>query len=319
MFFTMTILLTPPAANWVLGRRWRRWKQLRLNQIAITLWLLALTPICSATAVYFAEFVLSQPYALELPANPLSLYRQQPTITQSALHGLTGWEGVDIKAGCGAEILAPFDGVVTYNGKDGYNHVDARGVVYEQATMLTIDGDELQLTLLHGDYAPKVGDRVKRGQAIGWENSHGWSTGCHSHVILRVNGRIVNFLDWKGSVASFPLRISTYRPELGGINCDGDCSTMASGDRVASWVGGRSGVFAAACPRSGGWSHGTRFSLNGMTFECRDTGGWINCYELGAYDPALKRNATESYCWVDLMGEWGIPYGSLAHNWYRIN
>lgn len=317
MFFTLTILLTPPAANWLLGRRWNRWKALRLNQITIVLWLLGLAPICSTTAVYFTDFLLRQPYAIQLTAEPLSLYQRQTVITNAQLHGLVGWKGVDIKAGCGAEIFAPFDGVVTYNGLDGYNHVDERGVVHDQATMLSIAAGNLQLTLLHGDYLPKANDRVKRGQVIGFENTHGWSTGCHSHVILKENGRTVSFLEWRGATTeSHPLRISTYRPELGGINCDSDCTTMASGDKVTSWVGGRAGVFAAACPRE--WGHGTRFSLDGITFECRDRGGWINCYDPGVYDPALRRAATESYCWVDLLGSWDYPYGSLAHDWYRI-
>lgn len=116
----------------------------------------------------------------------------------------------------------------------------------------------------------------------------------------------------------YKLRISEYRPEEGGINCDSDCTMMASGDLVASWVGGRDGVYAAACPREWGWRHGEQFSIDGTVFECRDTGGWINCYEPGEYDPALKQNATERYCWVDLLGTWGIPYGTLVSDWGKV-
>lgn len=124
----------------------------------------------------------------------------------------------------------------------------------------------------------------------------------------------INLASFSGN-ADYPLRISWYDPSLGGTNCDSDCTTMASGDKVASWIGGRGGVYAAACPRSGGWHHGLRFSVGNNVFECRDTGGWINCYQPGMYDPALKRNADQSYCWVDLLGNWGIPYSTLTNNW----
>lgn len=122
--------------------------------------------------------------------------------------------------------------------------------------------------------------------------------------------------DWlvnKG--AAYPLRVSHYDPALGGTNCDHDCSTMASGDKVADWIGGRNGVYAAACPREWGWQTGTQFSIAGVVYECRDTGGWINCYEPGEYDPALKQSATLNYCWVDLMRDPIAPYGALVADW----
>ncbi len=62
--------------------------------------------------------------------------------------------------------------------------------------------------------------------------------------------------------SSLPLRISHYDPKLGGINCDSDCSTMASGDNTWSWAGGKNGVYAAACPRE--WAFGTRFLYGGV-------------------------------------------------------
>ena len=78
------------------------------------------------------------------------------------------------------------------------------------------------------------------------------------------------------------FRITTRLP--GGINCDSDCSTMASGQKVAAWVNGRDGTYAAACPRVG---VGTRFRLYGRTYECQDRGGWIKARHPGDYDPAM--------------------------------
>lgn len=116
-----------------------------------------------------------------------------------------------------------------------------------------------------------------------------------------------------GSYYDVGLRMSHYDPAAGGINCDADCSTMASGDKVADWVGGRGGVYAAACPQE--WGHGTKFTAGGEVFECRDRGGWINCYAPGDYDPALKRAAESNYCWVDTLGSFGWSYGQMVTDW----
>lgn len=128
-----------------------------------------------------------------------------------------------------------------------------------------------------------------------------------------------NWTEHQPQMADYPLRVSWYDPALGGTNCDHDCTTMASGDKVASWLGGRDGVYAAACPRSDGWHHGKRFELNGVVYECRDTGGWINCYQPGDYDPATRRTADQSYCWVDLLNGSHYTYGSLAYEWRFTN
>ena len=261
------LIITPYIIVWLLTRSRRAFRWILLIAL-LTVQLFAILPL-----VIIAYKVINEPAPIASTMRLAGLY-DNFSVTNSQLHGLSGWEGVDIKAGCGKPIYAPFDGAITFNGMDGYNHLG----VYEQATMLTIKGDGLELTLLHGDYPLPVGLPVERGDIIGRENTHGWSTGCHSHVILKENGRILNYLEWLPSYhADYPLRISWYDPSLGGTNCDSDCSTMASGDKVASWLGGRGGVYAAACPRSDGWHHGKRFELDGSVYECRDTGGWFNC------------------------------------------
>lgn len=286
------------------------------------------------------------------------LYAEQ-FVTQGSLHGLNGWQGVDVKGSaagtCNYDIHAPFNGTVTYNGLDGYNHRDDTGKVWPQATMLTLESSNgrWQMTLLHGNYDRKLvpGTAVRQGQVIGRAGSHGWSTGCHDHVIFEVDGQLVNWLDYApdptrttaalgrtavahngnpsggahgtvlGSYEDVALRASYYIPALGGTNCDHDCSTMASGDKVDSWLGGRpSGllvgyatVYAAACPQE--WGHGTRFTAGGKLFECRDRGGWINCYASGDYDPAMKRVAERPYCWIDTLGQFEWAYGELVTDW----
>lgn len=102
--------------------------------------------------------------------------------TQPALHGLPGYEGVDISAGCGAPILAPFTGEVIYNGLDGYVGPYAKNG--EQNTMLVFKSltDNLNMTLLHGRYTAQ--GIVRQGDVLGYEASNGNSTGCHSHVVI---------------------------------------------------------------------------------------------------------------------------------------
>jgi hypothetical protein len=128
--------------------------------------------------------------------------------------------------------------------------------------------------------------------------------------------------------SGYGIRLSHYRPQDGGTNCDHDCSTMASGDNTWSWQGGKNGVYAAACPREWGWHTGKLFVLLGYTFECRDTGGWIVCLDVGEYDKAIANAhgkghllsepvyAEQPYCWVDTLTDNPLlPYGTMTHNW----
>ena len=220
-------------------------------------------------------------------------------VTQGQMHGLPGFEGVDISGGCGSPIYAPFSGKVTYKGLDGYNHIDARGVVYDQNTMLTIQGENgLELTLLHGDYRVQYGDNPIQGDLLGYESSIGWSTGCHSHVILKdQNGRTLNFLDWQSSQRQTkPLKISWYDPQLGGINCMEPCDQMATGVKVTEDRYGKT----AACIAD--WT-GRTVVIPGLgEFECLDRGGAIIEHE--------------GYIWIDLLlHEPIVPFGTLIHEW----
>lgn len=131
----------------------------------------------------------------EFPTLPSALYGRGGYQLVSGWHGLGGWKGYDFVslAGCGATVYAPINGVVTYNGRDGY--IGPHDVKGEQNTMLSIDaGNGFEVVLLHGHYTAEVGQVVRAGRTvIGKEASYGNSTGCHTHLVKRVNGSAVSF------------------------------------------------------------------------------------------------------------------------------
>lgn len=109
-------------------------------------------------------------------------------ITNGVLHGIdANYRGVDIKQGCGSPTYAPHDGIITYAGLDGYNY---KG--YPQATLITIESQNYISHLIHLDVVVTKGEKVKAGQLVGFEASHGSSTGCHLHWSLYINNQIVN-------------------------------------------------------------------------------------------------------------------------------
>jgi len=40
------------------------------------------------------------------------------------------------------------------------------------------------------------GQQVSRGQVVGYSGSTGWSTACHLHFIVMVNGATVDPMGW---------------------------------------------------------------------------------------------------------------------------
>ena len=274
-----------------------------------------------------------------------SIYTKQQ-VNQAALHGLSGFEGVDVVGMGDPNIYAPFDGYVDSVGCDGLpstTYLKQHPICGTQATWLDMRSadNQYRMVLLHGDYTVQAGDKIRQGQRIGTDNCWGNCTGNHSHVMLWDRGVLVSYLDYAGKPAEATpdhnlaglvqalvalgyspssdvgLRISHYEPAAGGINCDHDCGHMASGDVTWDWTGGKNGIYAAACPPA--WPFGTRFQLAGATYECRDRGGWIQCYAPGETDKATGSAATESYCWVDLYNTPPVGYGTLVYDWKFVN
>jgi hypothetical protein len=58
-------------------------------------------------------------------------------------------------------------------------------------------GKSIVTTYNHlSNYARSVGDKVNRGDVIGYVGSTGYSTGCHLHFMVLVDGRTTDPMGW---------------------------------------------------------------------------------------------------------------------------
>jgi len=107
------------------------------------------------------------------------------------IHPITGRKdfhhGVDIRAPAGTPVRATADGVVVYAGRTKLNG------------NFVIIGHGYGYTTLYAHlkkYKVKVGQKVKRGEIIGYVGSTGLSTGPHLHYEVWKNKRRVNPLPY---------------------------------------------------------------------------------------------------------------------------
>ncbi len=108
--------------------------------------------------------------------------RMHPILHVWKLH-----DGTDFGAGCGTPVHAAASGVVTeeyYNGGYGNRLFIDHGNV--GGRLMTTSYNHLS------GYAVRVGTHVTQGQVIAYVGTTGYSTGCHLHFMLWVNGTMVN-------------------------------------------------------------------------------------------------------------------------------
>lgn len=95
--------------------------------------------------------------------------------------------GVDLSAPCGTPIRAAAAGrvaSVSFDSSGGHRLVIDHGIV---------GGRRLTTSYLHASgYVVNAGQAVKRGQIVGSVGSTGWSTGCHLHLSVKLDGRQVD-------------------------------------------------------------------------------------------------------------------------------
>jgi murein DD-endopeptidase MepM/ murein hydrolase activator NlpD len=109
-------------------------------------------------------------------------YRTHPIYGYYGLH-----DGTDFGAGCGSSLGAVADGTVV----SAYY-----SSVYGNRLYLSVgrvNGASLVAVYNHASsYRVGVGDKVSRGETLGYVGSTGWSTGCHLHFTILRNGDAVD-------------------------------------------------------------------------------------------------------------------------------
>ncbi len=102
-------------------------------------------------------------------------------------NGMDFHTGIDVVAYYGAPIRAAADGTVESAGWDGGYGKSVQ--IYHRDGIETIYGHL-------SEFAVKAGDKVKKGQVIGYEGCTGLCTGTHVHFEIRVNGTAVDPLSY---------------------------------------------------------------------------------------------------------------------------
>lgn len=99
--------------------------------------------------------------------------------------------GLDMAHGCGTPIKAAANGVVAASGQPLYPYDPGYGVILNH-------GAGVQTWYWHMLARVIVfpGQRVSRGQVIGYEGATGFATGCHLHFAVNVNGAWRNPLSY---------------------------------------------------------------------------------------------------------------------------
>ena len=127
-------------------------------------------------------------FSYPVPARVTSAFgmRFHPVLRYWKLH-----DGTDLGAGCGTPIRAPRKGRVAeryYNAGYGKRLMIDHG--YVRGKYVTTGYNHASR------YIVRVGQRVHKGQVIGYVGSTGFSTGCHLHLMVWLNGRLRNPMTW---------------------------------------------------------------------------------------------------------------------------
>ncbi len=125
-------------------------------------------------------------YPVSAPITSPYGMRFHPVLHYWKLH-----DGTDFGAGCGAAIRAPYAGRVAeryFNPGYGNRLMIDHG---------NVDGRYVTTGYNHAiSYTVGVGQRVRQGQVIGYVGTTGFSTGCHLHLMVWLDGRVVNPMSW---------------------------------------------------------------------------------------------------------------------------
>jgi murein DD-endopeptidase MepM/ murein hydrolase activator NlpD len=125
-------------------------------------------------------------YPVSAPITAPYGMRFHPILKYWKLH-----DGTDFGASCGQAIRAPYSGKVVekyYNAGYGNRLIVDHGVV---------DGRFVTTAYNHAiRYTVGVGDHVSKGEVIGYVGTTGYSTGCHLHLMVWLDGKLRNPMTW---------------------------------------------------------------------------------------------------------------------------
>jgi murein DD-endopeptidase MepM/ murein hydrolase activator NlpD len=125
-------------------------------------------------------------YPVSAPITSAFGMRFHPVLHYWKLH-----DGTDFGAGCGTAIRAPYSGRVAeryYNAGYGNRLMIDHG--FRSGKYVTTGYNHASRYVVH------VGQHVRKGQVIGYVGSTGFSTGCHLHLMVWLNGRVTNPMTW---------------------------------------------------------------------------------------------------------------------------
>ena len=112
--------------------------------------------------------------------------RFHPVLRRWKLH-----DGTDFGAGCGTPIRAPYAGVVA---RAYFNAGYGQRLILDHRT---VDGVRVETALNHAThFLVRPGQAVTRGQVVGFVGSTRYSTGCHLHLMVWLDGRMVDPMTW---------------------------------------------------------------------------------------------------------------------------
>jgi murein DD-endopeptidase MepM/ murein hydrolase activator NlpD len=115
-------------------------------------------------------------------------YRINPVMHYYGLH-----DGEDFGAACGTPIWSAGNGHIL---SEYYSSVWGNRLFINLGL---INGKNVTVIYNHlSAYRSQVGQAVSRGQVVGLIGTTGWSTGCHTHFTVMVNGVAVNPAPWLG-------------------------------------------------------------------------------------------------------------------------
>jgi murein DD-endopeptidase MepM/ murein hydrolase activator NlpD len=113
------------------------------------------------------------------------------------IHPIYGYwglhDGTDFGAGCGQNLWAVADGTVL---EEYYSSVWGNRLYLNLGNF---NGNNVTVIYNHlSGYQVSTGEHVSRGETVGYAGTTGWSTGCHLHFTVMVNGDTVDPMGWIG-------------------------------------------------------------------------------------------------------------------------